>query len=889
MSQPADGLRTALADRYRIERELGRGGMATVYLAQDLRHDRPVALKVLHPALAASLGPDRFQREIRLAARLQHPHILTVLDSGAAAEQLWFTMPFVEGESLRDRLVRERQLPVEDAVRFAREAADALGYAHRQGVIHRDVKPENILLSEGHALVADFGIARALTGGQADRGTGGQEETRLTETGMAVGTPTYMSPEQAAGERELDARTDVYALGVVLYEMLAGEPPFTGPTAQAVAARRLTGEAPSVRQHRPSVPAGVEQVVRRAMAAVPADRYASGAELARALGEAAGATPTGVASASTQTVPAQPASRRYRSVALLALGFILGLGVLFGWLRRHDTAELPGGVRRLAVLPFSNLGSPDDEYFADGMTDEVRGRLSGLSGLQVIAHRSAAEYRGTSKSYQEIGRELGVDYLLVGKVRWEKQPGRQSRVRVSPELIEVANSSTKWQQPFDAVLSDVFQVQGRIAGEVARALDLALAPPERERLEVRPTRNLAAYDAFLRGEEHSQRMTDNSPSELELAAGAYERAVALDSTFVPAWARLSQARSLVYSNGMPTPAGLERARAAAERALALDPDAPEARLAMGTFFDFVTGEYDKALEQFALGQRVAPNNADLLSGAALSLLSLGRWEEALAQLTRAESLDPRSLPTVGRLSRTLLWLRRHADAAAAADRAIALEPASIPARQAKVMALLGAGDLDAARAVLRALPSQIEPTEFVAYMGNYWDLPWVLTEEQQALLLRLTPVVFSDDRFGWAHALSQTYAFRGDAARARAYADTAVRASTAVLDADPENGQRRVLLGLALAYAGRSDEAIREGERGAALVPVARDAFQGPYLQHQLARIYIVTGRHEKALDRLEELFSIPYYLSPGWLRVDPTFDPLRKHPRFQALAGTAE
>src|ERR671933_658888 len=274
---PADVLRDqlqgALAGRYAIERELGRGGMATVYLAQDLRHERPVALKVLHPELAHALGPARFQREIKLAARLQHPHILSVHDSGEAAGQLWFTMPFVEGEALRDRLTRERQLPVEDALRIAREAAEALDYAHAQGVVHRDIKPENVLLSRGHALVADFGIARALQGGAE----------RLTETGLAVGTPAYMSPEQAAAERELDARTDIYSLGCVLYEMLSGEPPFTGPTAQAVIAKRLAGEAPSVRRVRPSVPEAVDRAIGRALALVPADRYATAAEFGQAL------------------------------------------------------------------------------------------------------------------------------------------------------------------------------------------------------------------------------------------------------------------------------------------------------------------------------------------------------------------------------------------------------------------------------------------------------------------------------------------------------------------------------------------------------------------------------------------------------------------------------
>ncbi len=270
---PRAALGSALADRYAIQRELGRGGMATVYLAQDLRHDRPVALKVLHPELAATMGPERFQREIRFAARLQHPHILTVLDSGEAAGQLWFTMPFVEGESLRDRLRRERQLAVDVALQIGREAARALDYAHQHDIVHRDIKPENILLTrDGSTLVADFGIARAL-------GT----DDRLTQTGLAIGTPAYMSPEQAAGDKGVDARTDVYSLGAVLYEMLAGEAPFTGPTAQAVIAKRLSEPPPSVRRMRPNVPEGVDQAIQRALAPVAADRFATAGELARAL------------------------------------------------------------------------------------------------------------------------------------------------------------------------------------------------------------------------------------------------------------------------------------------------------------------------------------------------------------------------------------------------------------------------------------------------------------------------------------------------------------------------------------------------------------------------------------------------------------------------------
>jgi eukaryotic-like serine/threonine-protein kinase len=290
-----EGLREALSHSYALERELGRGGMATVYLAHDLRHDRPVALKVLLPELAATLGPDRFQREIRLAARLQHPHILTVHDSGEAAGQLWFTMPFVEGESLRDRLRRERQLSVDDALRIGTEAARALDYAHQHGVVHRDIKPENIMLTgDGSTLVADFGIARALGG-----------DDGLTQTGLSVGTPAYMSPEQAAGDKALDARTDIYSLASVLYEMLAGEPPFTGPTAQAIVVKRLTEAPPSVRAARPVVSPAVDEAIRKALAPVPADRFATMGQFAQALH----VTASGVTTAATTAVApvAQPA------------------------------------------------------------------------------------------------------------------------------------------------------------------------------------------------------------------------------------------------------------------------------------------------------------------------------------------------------------------------------------------------------------------------------------------------------------------------------------------------------------------------------------------------------------------------------------------------------
>jgi serine/threonine-protein kinase len=883
-------LRSALADRYRLDRELGRGGMATVYLAHDLKHDRDVALKVLRPELAVTLGPERFQREIRLAARLQHPHILTVHDSGETGGLLWFTMPFVRGESLRDRLRRERQLPVDEALRITREAALALDYAHQEGVVHRDIKPENILLTkDGSTLVADFGIARPLTG-----------DAGLTETGLIVGTPAYMSPEQASGDKAADPRSDIYALGVVLYEMLAGEPPFTGPTAQAILTRRFTEPPPSVRRARSSVPDAVDQAIQRALAPIAADRFTTAGEFARA----AQPGPTGAAAAPpVPTTPAQglaapptadahsgSRARRLPSAAsLLLLGFLIGLGVLFAWRRSHAGASEGARTRVLAVLPFENLGDPADAYFADGVTDEVRGKISRLAGVEVIARTSSNEYRHTTKRAQEIAHELGADYLLTATVRWEKAGGGASRVRVTPELVDVGPGHaprTRWQEPFDASLTDVFQVQADIAGKVASALDVALGDSARHELASKPTQNLAAYDAFLKGEAASEAMGVSDPPSLRRAMAFYRQAVALDSTFVQAWAQLARSQAYLYANSIPTPELAAGAREAAERAAALGRDRPEGPLALTDYYRIVELNNPRALAAVEPELRVAPNNVDLLVAAALAEQRRGHWEAAYQHLAKAGALDPRSANTARRTALTLIYLRRYPEAQSAADRALALAPSNLAVIKEKVDVALAQGDLAGARAVIRAGLAAVEPEALIAYLGNFDDLYWVLDNAEQRRLLTLPPSAFDNDRATWAVVLTQTYALRGDRALARAYADTALFWTTEELRAAPNDAQRHVFRGVELAYLGRKAEAIAEGERAVAMVPMSRDAFSAGYLQHQLVRIYLLVGEPEKALDRLELLLRVPYQLSPGRLRIDPTFRPLNGNPRFERLVS---
>jgi TolB-like protein/tetratricopeptide (TPR) repeat protein/tRNA A-37 threonylcarbamoyl transferase component Bud32 len=891
-------LQSGLGGRYVLERELGRGGMATVYLAHDVKYDRPIALKVLHPELGQVLGPERFQREIRLAARLQHPHILTVLDSGETASEgssrLWFTMPYVEGESLRARLQRERQLPVEDALRIAREAAQALQYAHDQGVIHRDIKPENLLLTrDGNTLVADFGVARALGAGA--------EESRLTETGLVVGTPAYMSPEQSSGDKTLDARTDIYSLGAVLYEMLAGEAPYTGATTQALIVKRLTEPPPSVRSVRHNVAEPVDQAIRRALAPVPADRFATVAQFAQALQitpSSSTSSPT-VAAAPTATErrPAAasqsaPRSRRFPlAAAALVTGLLIGLGVLFAW-RKNSGGAAGSGSSVLAVLPFENLGRSEDEYFADGVTDAIRGKLAAVPNVQVIARSSSEPYKKANKSAEQIARELGARYLLTGTVRWEKGAGGASRVLVSPELVEVSPGGapkTRWQEPFDASLTDVFQVQADVATRVAKALGATLGSGERKVLEAPPTKNLAAYDAFLKGEEISNGLSVIDPVLLRRALGYYEQAVALDSTFSLAWAQFSRAHSFLYGLSEPTPEDARAALAAADRVLALSPDRPEGRLAMGSYYQAVEKNQARALDQYAQGQRLAPNNAELLAAAAFAEEGLGRWDAAEAHYRQAQALDPASVATTRRLARVLAWRRHYAEALTMANRAIALAPANLVTVLTKAEIYVAQGDLAAARKVVREVPSQVEPTALVAFMGTYDDLYWLLDEEHQQLLLRLTPRQFDNNRAGWAFVLAQTYALRGDQLHARAYADSARIEFEAQLRATPQDAQLHALLGVTLAYLGRKADAIREGVKGVELLPVSKDGFSGPYQQLQLVRIYVLVGEPEKALDQLQPLLKIPYSLTPGWLKVDPRFDPLRKNPRFQRLVASPQ
>jgi serine/threonine-protein kinase len=458
-------------------------------------------------------------------------------------------------------------------------------------------------------------------------------------------------------------------------------------------------------------------------------------------------------------------------------------------------------------------------------------------------------------------------------------------VQVSPELIEVRTGASKWQQSFDANVTDVFQVQGSIASQVAGALGVALGSKEQQQVEARPTRNLAAYDVYLR----ARALAGNDPATLRQVAGLYEQAVSLDSSFTEAWARLSSTLSNLYFNATPDPVVGARARAAAERARALQPDGAPGHFAMSRYHYLVGNDLAKAELEADLALKLAPNDAEILRQAANLEEALGRWDEALAHLQQARRLDPRSATVARSLQLCLALLRRYPEALAVGNEALALDAAALGIVETQAIIYLMQGDLAGARAVIRAVPPTLAPTALVAYFANYQDLYWVLEEEQQQLVLRLSPSAFDGDRAVWADVLMQTYWNRGDKVRARAYADTALVALREQLKGSPNDPQRHLFSGLALAYLGRKAEAIREGVRGAELAPLNKDQSNGAYGQHILLRIYLLVGENEKALDLLEPLLKIPYYVSPGWLRIDPTFAPLKGNPRFERLLAASD
>ena len=612
-------LQSALDGRYRVEREIGRGGMATVYLAHDVRHDRAVAMKVLDPEVSAALGGERFVREVKLLARLQHPHILPLYDSGGAGGLLYYVMPYIAGDSLRARLARERTLPLDDAMRLTSEVAGALDYAHRQGVVHRDVKPENILIQDGHAVVADFGVARAISAAA---------DPALTGTGFSVGTPAYMSPEQALGTRDLDGRSDIYSLGCVLYEMLAGEPPFTGPSAQAVIARRFSEGPPPLRRIRGSVPERIERAVLRAMAPEPSDRFQSAAHLAAAL-------------------DGRPADSDLR----------------------NDATTAQPGIASVGVLPFACLTTdPDGDALGDGLTEELISALATLPGIRVASRSSSFAMKGRREEVRALGERLNVAAVLEGSVR--RSGGR---VRVSAQLTNVTDGYQLWSRSYEQDGGDLFAVQDAVVTDIIAALreQFAAGGNATAAADQGPTGDAEAFALYERARRVWARRT---PSELARAATDLESAIARDASFAVAHVALAAICIARIDVDLTMVDGSAAAIASATKALELDPSSAGGHAALG-IANTLLWEWrvaDAAFQRVALPSR----DSTIAHWHAIHLAARGRIDEACRAIGHAQQLDPDSAVLRAAGGALRFYARDWEGTEGDCRRSIALDPAA---------------------------------------------------------------------------------------------------------------------------------------------------------------------------------------------------------------------
>ena len=873
-----------LGGAYTIVRELGGGGMSRVFLAREDALGRAVVIKVLSPTLAQSLSAERFTREIQLAAALQEPHIVPLLAAGQTMGGLpFYAMPFVDGQSLRARLL-DGSIPVPTAVNVLRDVSNALAYAHRKGVVHRDIKPENILLSSGTAVVTDFGIAKALAASKAEAPGG-----TLTSVGTSLGTPAYMAPEQATGD-EVDGRADLYSWGVIAYEMLSGAHPFAGKTSiqKMIAAQVLeTPLTPNWAAH--GVSSSLGTLVMQCLQKDPESRPRSADDVLAAL-DAFGTRSGGGATSLGKGVKQSVRRRWATGTAILIVAAISVAALARGpWSvsRRNASTSAAPGAKRIAVLPFDNVDDTALMALTDGISSDVRAKLIALPALHVIANGSSDQYRDTKKSFDQIASELGVSYLLVGRVRSEPHSGTSPRVRIAAELIHVVDGRkpvSSWHASYVGDSINLFDVETQIATAAAAQLALTLAPRDEAMLARRSTSSVQAWETMHR----AQAIEDEGAvlTVQQRAAAEYQKAIRLDPNFAEAWAYLSEIYVSSALFGVPTAALSDSALVAARRSVELAPDREFGYEALANYHSHFGSRYAQALEDMNMALAAAPRTARILTGVADLELKLGRLQQGTSHLEEAAKVDPRS----AQIAEALAWLyenqRRFSEAIRSADRALAFDPTNPSRIRVRAEMSLAQGDTESAAEVVYAAAAGTDSTMLAMDLARHLD-DQLIFPAQLRLLARLRPAAYGGDRAGWAFVCARTYATMGNPVRTRAYADTAVSAYDVELQHDRVDGLRadRALM---LTYIGRMTEAVAEADR------LRTPRITGQYsliptFMNRIPRIYVRAHAPDKALEVLEMISQPPLPLTPAWIAIDPDFIPLRGNPRYERLIHTAQ
>jgi serine/threonine-protein kinase len=806
--------------------------MGEVYLAEDTKLYRKVALKFLPSHLCQDDDcRARFKREAQAVAKLNHPNVIHIYEVSEYQGRPFFAMELAEGQSLRD-LANGKDTSVDRIIELAIQICDGLCAAHDKKIVHRDIKPSNIVIDgHGRPKILDFGLA-AIQGGE-----------QLTKTGSTLGTIRYMSPEQIEG-REVDRRSDLFSFGVVLYELIAGRTPFESGNEAATLKAIAQGNPEPLARYKSEVPEELQRTVSKLLE--------------------------------------KEASLRYQSANDVLADF-RRLKVQSGEVPAAK-AEKGDWRRMLVVLPFQNLGPSDEEYFADGMTEEIISRLSAIGGLGVISRTSAWTYKGSSRSIREISADLGVDFVMEGSVRWNRRDKDPDRVRITFQLIRTSDDTHLWSDRVDRTLDDIFEVQSQIAEQVVKQLDIRLRKPERQILNAKPTDNLDAYKAYLQGLDFVGR-PDYAEADFHAAIRQFEIAVELDSDFALAYANLSRTHSHIYFHGYDRSAErIGKSRKAVDKAYNLQPSLAEVHLAYGYHYYYCLEDYERALSELDKARREHPNDARILALSASIVKRRGRIDEAAQLYERAFELSPRDASLPHEIGCAYMTARKYQEAQQFYELSIALSPDQVLAYVCKAWNYwLWKADLKSGIETTFEIPPDAERTTFYLYRAKLFAREYA----DAITILSNAPVVFDEGQ--WLRspkALYAAYAHQrlGNKAEAEENYRTALEILRAEVEKRPDDDRLHSALGITYAGLGWTDEAVKSAELAVELLPVKKNAVVGPFRIEDLAMVHTMLGNPKAAIEQLTYLLSIPCWLSGPVLRIDPRWDPLRDDRSFQNL-----
>jgi TolB-like protein/Flp pilus assembly protein TadD/predicted Ser/Thr protein kinase len=898
-----------MLSHYRLIEKIGAGGMGQVYRAEDTRLGREIAIKVLPTEVAEN--PDRrrrFELEARAVATLKHPNIVTIYSVEEASGVHFITMELIDGQPL-SQLIPSDGFELSRFFELATPLADALSSAHAKGIAHRDLKPANVMLdSDGRLKVLDFGLAKLLAPTTSpETATQALASATRTEEGRVLGTAAYMSPEQAEG-KPVDPRSDIFSLGVVLYEMATGSRPFQGDTPISTISSILKDTPSRVSDLKRTLPRHLGRIIERCLEKKPGKRFQTARDVVNELEGLKREVDTGQLEATAEHVsetgprgtlttrPGPPVVKAPRRASLLAVAAVVVVGLSFtAWWVLRDTGPAPtaadGGPAAeasahpsktmIAVLPFDNLGPAEDAYFAAGVTDEIIGRLAVVSGLGVISRTSTTQYDRTGKTLRQIGEDLGVSYVLEGTVRWARAADGAGRVRITPRLIRVADDSQLWAETYDQQIDDIFEVQSTIAGQVIDQLGISLLGGELTAVDDHPTDNLEAYQAYLKASQIPPNLTLQETEQW--IAEHLERATLLDPGFLEAWAELSRFHSHWYhENWDRTESRLERAKEAMARAVAIDATHPYALLARGYYYYFGFRDYDRALEDFLAAIEAVPSNSEVQAAIGYIHRRQGKWDEATAELRAAAKLAPRDTNLLENLAETRRARREFHEAAKLRRRIAELEPENTRNRLELVYYTIHTtGEFSRGMDEWRTVPQSDQiwysaGWAFLSMLGRDFEQ----AHEWAAKIRGESPFI----QAARAMLLAHVKASRDGIESARPALQSVVAQLESMLDAAPANTDLRHWLAVTHARLGNAEAAIRESRLAIELT--AKDRFIGPQSEENLAEVYATLGRAGDAVDLIERLLRMDYNdaLTVTRLRLDFVWDPIRDNPRFQAL-----